>query len=1361
MESKSSISQLDLLLLGRRGITSRIAGVERTMRELVLGQGSGAEEDNSLVRPNLLINSSFEFYNRNAVRPNDWNVNGAAVLAFGVTGADGSTVISCEPGATLSQPVAGGLAQPKSSAILSVAAKANSYGAKVILSAVHTPGLVFGPIYRIDTEGNEAQTNEVPGDGKWYRFWCPFIINGGNTLLAIIGSAGDSTTTIFLDAAKYEKEDNSDAFIEPSAYIGGDWGASVHLRNLSADNITAGTLTVGGSSSNNPRISVRDGNDVEIITIGDPNKGFYGIDVKQGAGVRVSGSGSIEITGTGNLNVSGGGDINVSGNGDINITNDGNLNVSGTGDINVSGGGDIRVTGGGSVVVDGGLVNVVGTGTIRAGTTGAQRIDITAAGITGYNNAGMAQVRLDSADGKLRVLGPGAVSVEGGGSLIAGTPAASRVELKSGGIYAYNNQNEETMVLSTADGTLTIDADALIVDGTAVFDAITVTGAVTIMQDLVLGANVLFVDTSGRRVGINRAPDAQFDLDVNGNIRAGGYIVGKHAIQLSDALLIAHYDGAGVVGTNLTGDPTGHRGQVATITGSVSYPAGKFNKGLQLASGATVSYAASGNIRAASGTLMSWVRRSGTGEQTILAWGSTSPNWITLGVNSSGRLQARYGTGTIVGPTLTENMWHHVALTWGGGTVNLYLNGVRVNPELTGAATPTPATAIFVGTSANGANRWQGIIDDLVILATAAEASLVRAVYESNAPVFAESSNWAFRTANTLAWADEEGLWARSATGAEAFGVSGVNGKSWGNIGQNLDAGDVLIGNTTNYLLWDASTGTMTFKGNGAGLTNINGANITTGSITANKLNVSNLSAISANLGNITAGNITGVTITGSTIQTSGNNPRVVLNSSGLVAYDASGDIQISLSTNDNGELRAGAGSVRLNKDGIIIGAWPTRTPLSNSADAILWKRVTDYSTTTAYIKSYWDSYTTWLDIRALQEDTTGTGCVIDLVASGEPYKSNIRMFGGASGSLQLYGTDVIVGSTSGLGVGKLIVDGSIGFAKNSNKVITQTNGLILNYNGPISIGTTETSYLPNSSNWNTGGAGLLLNCNTFTSIVFNNNSSRADSIVYNNGTIYLGYNIGWGAANTVASGNFSAIGNITAHRFYSNGDDAGYRWKDRTDQNVTWLWYATGGSARLYNNNTAIDVLAITNSGNVRFNGRVGIGTEFRSDTALTVDGFSNDSSGFSIISRRNNDTNLFYSRNDGYLWAINSWAIGSDERLKENIQDLPSERSRMRKVRFRKFKRKMNGVEDFGVIAQELREIYPELVTEVHHPFDPEDETELAVNYTGLMVFQGKALQELDDEVDQLRQRVHQQIETLEAKIAVIEAQLKKKQK
>ena len=101
----------------------------------------------------------------------------------------------------------------------------------------------------------------------------------------------------------------------------------------------------------------------------------------------------------------------------------------------------------------------------------------------------------------------------------------------------------------------------------------TTTGSISITGtagDLDIGTHVLFVDNSAANVGINMAPDPQFALDINGPARAT-YWIGPHALQIKDAILIAHYDGRAPFNTNFSGEPNGHFGQVAAVSGGVIY----------------------------------------------------------------------------------------------------------------------------------------------------------------------------------------------------------------------------------------------------------------------------------------------------------------------------------------------------------------------------------------------------------------------------------------------------------------------------------------------------------------------------------------------------------------------------------------------------------------------------------------------------------------------------------------------------------------------------------------------------------------------------------------------------------------------
>ena len=137
---------------------------------------------------------------------------------------------------------------------------------------------------------------------------------------------------------------------------------------------------------------------------------------------------------------------------------------------------------------------------------------------------------------------------------------------------------------------------------------------------------------------------------------------------------------------------------------------------------------------------------------------------------------------------------------------------------MTGATYTIPTAVgsyLYIGSDASGSNKANGLIDDLVVLDHALTDSEFLTIFYSNAPVFAETSTWGWRSANNLAWADETGLWAIDASGNVAFAVSGIDGKSWG--GLTLDRGDVVMGLSTAYAKWDASAGTLEVKGGNQG----------------------------------------------------------------------------------------------------------------------------------------------------------------------------------------------------------------------------------------------------------------------------------------------------------------------------------------------------------------------------------------------------------------------------------------------------------------------------------------------------------------------------------------------------------------
>ena len=89
----------------------------------------------------------------------------------------------------------------------------------------------------------------------------------------------------------------------------------------------------------------------------------------------------------------------------------------------------------------------------------------------------------------------------------------------------------------------------------------------------------------------------------------------------------------------------------------------------------------------------------------------------------------------------------------------------------------------------------------------------------------------------------------------------------------------------------------------------------------------------------------------------------------------------------------------------------------------------------------------------------------------------------------------------------------------------------------------------------------------------------------------------------------------------------------------------------------------------------------------------------------------------------------ISSDARLKSNIVSLGSTLSRLLLIDGKSYE--MKGKQKIGVLAQEIKEVFPELVSE-------DDNEMLAVNYQGLVPVLINALKEQQSEIETYRDEV-----------------------
>jgi hypothetical protein len=144
-------------------------------------------------------------------------------------------------------------------------------------------------------------------------------------------------------------------------------------------------------------------------------------------------------------------------------------------------------------------------------------------------------------------------------------------------------------------------------------------------------------------------------------------------------------------------------------------------------------------------------------------------------------------------------------------------------------------------------------------------------------------------------------------------------------------------------------------------------------------------------------------------------------------------------------------------------------------------------------------------------------------------------------------------------------------------------------------------------------------------------------------------------------------------------------------------------------------------------------------------------------------------------YYDGDSNWDFSSDIRLKKDIVDAEPMLERLLQVRFRRFHWKESDSTEplaFGVVAQELEPIFPQLVGE--QQFQDQDQPYKTVAYTEFATIASKAVQELaartDDQVDELRAalaakdaqidaltaRTDDQVDAMRAALAAKDAQI-----
>ncbi len=195
----------------------------------------------------------------------------------------------------------------------------------------------------------------------------------------------------------------------------------------------------------------------------------------------------------------------------------------------------------------------------------------------------------------------------------------------------------------------------------------------------------------------------------------------------ADTTLLARFDG----------DPDS--GKVKGFGMGLAYEEGLVGKGLACLAGVRLSYPVKGVLAPKAGSVEMWVKPTGPGDsgkgRALLHAGTAFNNALHLVIDGANNLRLMTwdakGKESGVGVSAAKwkaGEWHHVAATWEGRKLALYVDGVEAaataeGVELTGFSTG----GLWVGSRPRGEDAIEAVIDELRISRRARTAAEIRA----------------------------------------------------------------------------------------------------------------------------------------------------------------------------------------------------------------------------------------------------------------------------------------------------------------------------------------------------------------------------------------------------------------------------------------------------------------------------------------------------------------------------------------------------------------------------------------------------------------------------------------------------------
>lgn len=175
---------------------------------------------------------------------------------------------------------------------------------------------------------------------------------------------------------------------------------------------------------------------------------------------------------------------------------------------------------------------------------------------------------------------------------------------------------------------------------------------------------------------------------------------------------------------------------------------------------------------------------------------------------------------TVSSVSLTRGVSTHIALTYDGTTLSLYIDGALIDAKTGMTAFSTNPDYMFVGCNVAVAGFLNGIIDDFVVIDTCVPAETITKIEASPSPIIVvnDTELHMFTTGDGRIRINPDGLFLSDSLGRGVFGAaSSPPGSTWG--GFTLAEGDLVIGDNNlgrASVFWDNSAGILGFYGGGS-----------------------------------------------------------------------------------------------------------------------------------------------------------------------------------------------------------------------------------------------------------------------------------------------------------------------------------------------------------------------------------------------------------------------------------------------------------------------------------------------------------------------------------------------------------------